>query len=416
MKNEISILTVGDELLIGQVVDTNAAFMARQLNLQGLEVRRQLTVADTLEAIPAALDVAFRDTSVVLMTGGLGPTRDDVTKKALAAYFGTDMVFDEPTWERIQRLFERWGRSTTPAHREQCYMPANAMLLPNKMGTAPGMWIEQEGRILVSMPGVPYEMEYLLMNEVLPRLRQSLSVRPIIHRTLLTVGEGESRLAARIEDIEDSLPAHLKLAYLPNLGRVRIRITGRGDDAGQLQQEVDAAAARIRERIGEFIYGEGEEDLSAKIGERLRAQSLTLGTAESCTGGYLAHLITAIPGSSDYFQGSVVSYSNEIKEKLLHVNPDTLQRHGAVSEETVREMVYGARLALNVDVAVAISGIAGPGGGTPGKPVGTIWLAVGNRDRTEAYLLRAGKDREKNIQYAAMHALGRLWRFLGEEE
>lgn len=409
---KITIITIGDELLIGQVVDTNSAFMARELNLHGMEVFRQMTIADTLEEINEGLTQALAHSDVVLMTGGLGPTKDDVTKKAIAEYFDVGMTFSEVTWERIQRFFKRFGRETTPAHREQCYMPANAELLTNKMGTAPGMWMEEEGKIVVSMPGVPYEMEYLLTNEVIPRLRERHELRPIAHRTILTIGEGESRLAAKIEDLEDQLPAHIQLAYLPNLGQVRLRLTGRGDNQEQLERDLQIHGDLIRERLREFVYGEGSTSIEAVLGEDLKAQGLTLATAESCTGGYIAHRITSVPGSSAYFQGSIIAYANQVKEQLLDVSPDTLASEGAVSEATVREMVSGVIDRLGVDVAIAVSGIAGPGGGTPDKPVGTIWIAVGNQDHTETLRIHGSKDRDKNIRYTASRALGLMWKFL----
>ncbi len=412
--NKVTIITIGDELLIGQVVDTNAAFMARQLNLEGIEVHRKITTSDELAHIQAHLQQALADSDAVLMTGGLGPTKDDITKKALADFFGVGMRFDEPTWNRIRRLFERWGRSTTEAHREQCYMPENAELLHNKMGTAPGMWFEQGNKIVVSMPGVPYEMEYLMLNEVLPRLRQKMNVRPIVHRTLLTAGEGESRLADRIAGIVDEFPEHLKMAYLPNLGQVRLRLTGRGDNEAALRADVQAYGDEIKAIIPEFVFGEGEQKLEAVIGDLLKERGQNLATAESCTGGYLAHRITAIAGSSAYYQGSIVAYDNDIKESLLRVKHDTLVTHGAVSEATVREMADGILELLDVDVAVAISGIAGPDGGTTEKPVGTIWMAVTDGHAVETMLLHTGKDRGKNIEYAASRALSMLWRFLVE--
>ncbi|MEM1216119.1 MAG: competence/damage-inducible protein A [Bacteroidota bacterium] len=410
--SKISIITIGDELLIGQVVDTNSAWMAQALNQNGMEVFRQLTISDTLAEIQHALQTGLQHSDVLLLTGGLGPTKDDVTKKAIADFFGVEMVFSDYTWERIERFFQRLGRETTPAHREQCYMPANATLLTNKMGTAPGMWMEHEGKIVVSMPGVPYEMKYLLEHEVIPRLLERLDVTPIAHRTLLTVGEGESRLAALIEDLEGALPPHIKLAYLPSLGRVRLRLTGRHADATQLATELQTHGDAIRDRLRAYIFGEGTLPLAAVVGEQLKARQLTLGTAESCTGGFIAHQITLIPGSSAYFQGSIVAYDNRIKESLLGVPTETLATQGAVSEATVIAMVQGALQTLGVDLAIAVSGIAGPGGGTPDKPVGTIWIAVGNAERVETFLLNGTKDRAKNIQYTANRALGLLWRFL----
>lgn len=409
---KITTLLIGDELLIGQVIDTNSAFMGRELNLYGMELHRKVTVGDELPDIDQALRAAVADSDVVLMTGGLGPTRDDVTKKALANYFGVGMVFSDATWERMERFFNHLGRSTDAAHREQCYMPANAEILTNKMGTAPGMWMEQDGKIVVSMPGVPYEMEYLMTHEVIPRLRNRFALPAIAHRTLLTVGEGESRLAVQIEDLENQFPDFLKLAYLPNLGQVRLRLTGRHHDAALLDAALKTHGDAIRQRVAQFVYAEGDTSLEAEVGRQLQARQWTMATAESCTGGLVAHKITTVPGASAYFMGSIVAYDNRIKEQLLGVRTTTLQQFGAVSEQTVQEMVAGARAALQTDVAVAISGIAGPTGGTPDKPVGTIWIAVGDAHRTTTLLIKGTKDRDKNIQYATARALGLVLTFL----
>ena len=411
---KVHILTIGDEILIGQIVDTNAAWMSRRLNLQGAQVTGKSSVGDDLEDIQEGLRNALAKADAVLITGGLGPTKDDITKKALADFFGVDLVFHEATWERIQKLFENWGRSTTPAHRQQCFMPANAQLLHNKMGTAPGMWFEHEGKVVVSMPGIPYEMEYLMQHEVLPRLAGHFPGRPIAHRTILTVGEGESRIAARIEAFEEQLPPGFKLAYLPNLGKVRLRLTGTGADQDALERELDRKAEELEALIPELVFGRGEDQLEAVIGRMLRERNLTLGTAESCTGGLIAHRITTIPGSSDYFMGSVVSYSNDIKRGLLGVRAETLEQNGAVSEETVREMVIGGLERLGVDIVVAVSGIAGPGGGTPDKPVGTVWMAAGTKEHIKTEKWQIGKDRLKNIEYSAVQALNLVRRLLLE--
>ena len=413
----VQIITIGDEILIGQIVDTNSAWMAELLNSNGASITKIYSVSDTSQAIQSSLSNALEseDCDVVLLTGGLGPTKDDITKKALAELFDTELVFHEATYERILSLFKRWNRPTTPAHREQCYMPAKATILRNKMGTAPGMWFEEGGKVIVSMPGVPYEMKYLMEYEVVPRLVQLFPVKQVVHQTILTAGEGESRIAARIEDIENGLPAHIKLAYLPNLGKVRLRFSGIGTDKEALEAEIAAKVKAVEDRIPELIFGYGTDTLEARIGVMLKELGKTLGTAESCTGGYLAHRITLVPGSSAYFKGSVIAYSNEIKEKLLGVAPETLEQFGAVSEQTVREMVQGTLDLLQVDLAIAISGIAGPTGGSPEKPVGTIWLAVGDRGQITTHLLHAGKDREKNIQYSTAHALNFIRRFLLEQ-
>lgn len=412
---KVHLITVGDEILIGQVVDTNSAWMAQQLNLIGAQVIQIDSVSDDHQAIQDALRRATQSADLVLMTGGLGPTKDDITKKAIADFMGVEMVFHQPTYDRILRIFERLGRSTTPAHKAQCFMPSNAVLLTNKMGSAPGMWFELEDAILVSMPGVPYEMKYLMEHEVLPKLKNHFKLRPIFHRTILTVGEGESRLAARIEDIEDSLPAHIKLAFLPGLGMVRLRLSGSAENENKLKSELDGYVKQIEQRIPELIFGYEKESLEAVVGKHLIAKNLTLATAESCTGGYLAHQITSIPGSSAYFMGSIIAYSNEVKMQQLGVQADTLEQYGAVSEQTVREMVAGALQALKTDLAIAVSGIAGPGGGTPDKPVGTVWLAIGNSEKTITNKLQLGKDRLKNIEYSAGQALNMIRMFVQKE-
>ncbi|MEZ4992019.1 MAG: competence/damage-inducible protein A [Saprospiraceae bacterium] len=408
----VHIITIGDEILIGQIVDTNSAWMATELNLVGAAVTGITTVGDGGDEIHSALAQAMSAADVVLMTGGLGPTKDDITKKTIADFFSVELAFHEPTYKRLENFFDRLGRKPTESHRAQCLLPENAEILVNKMGTAPGMWFNHQGKIIVSMPGVPYEMKYLMSKEVIPKLLTVFPGRPIFHRTVMTAGAGESQIAERLNDIESSLPPHLKLAYLPNLGFVRVRVSGSGPDAGQLQAEIEGQANRIREQLGDLVYGQDDELLEAVIGNLLREHQLTISTAESCTGGFVAHLITSIAGSSDYFKGSIVAYANEIKEAVLGVRPETLMTHGAVSEATVREMVNGALRVMKTDLAIAISGIAGPGGGTPEKPVGTIWMAVGNGEETETFKLQAGKDRSKNIEYASNYALNFVRKFV----
>ena len=357
---KVHILTVGDEILIGQIVDTNSAWMAQQLNAIGAKVTGITSVEDTRESITTGLKQALQEVDAVLMTGGLGPTKDDITKKTIADFFGVNMYFDESSYNRLQRLFERFGIEPNESHRVQCYMPTNANLLINKMGTAPGMWFDHEDKVIISMPGVPYEMKYLMEYEVLPKLKARFPMMPIQHRTIMTVGAGESMIAERIASVEEGLPAHIKLAFLPNLGQVRLRLSGRGGDEATLSQELDRWVKEIEELIPELIYGYDEHKLQAAVGDLLKERSLTLSTAESCTGGYLAHLITSISGSSAYFQGSVIAYANEVKTKQLGVSSSTLEEHGAVSEETVKEMVQGLLGLLETDIGIAISGIAGP--------------------------------------------------------
>ncbi len=401
----VHIITIGDEILIGQITDTNSAWMAQQLNLQGARIVGMTSISDGMEDIINTLARATKQADVVLLTGGLGPTKDDITKKAIAKFYETGFVFSQETYDRIVGFFERLGRSTTEAHRQQCFMPQNAKLLTNKMGTAPGMWFDENDTVVVSMPGVPYEMKYLMEHEVLPRLTERFPMQAIAHRTIQTIGEGESRIAARIEAFENKLPEHIKLAYLPNLGRVRLRLSGSGTDQAALEQELDALVAELVPQIEELVFGYETDSIEAVIGQLLKERGLTLATAESCTGGHLAHQITAISGASAYFMGSIVAYDNAVKENLLGVQSATLAEHGAVSEACVREMAEGVRERLQTDIGVSISGIAGPTGGTSDKPVGTIWMAISDGKRTVTRKLQLGKKRVLNIKYTSNQAL-----------
>jgi len=406
------ILTIGDELLIGQTIDTNSAWMGRELNKLGIHIEEKIAIQDTKEGIISGIDRAMSKGDIILITGGLGPTRDDITKKVMADHFGMKMRFDEPTWERIEGLFARWGRATTPAHKEQCYMPDGAQILENKMGTAPGMLFEVDGKILISMPGVPYEMKYIMEHSVLPMIKGKYTGQSIVHHTILTAGEGESRIAVQIQDILDSFPEHISIAYLPNLGTVKLRLSSKGSDEESLLTEVKIYATQIENVLGDIVFGHDNESLASVIGKIALEKKLKIGTAESCTGGLVASKIVTVPGSSAYFEGSVVTYSYNLKETLLNVNKETLNTVGAVSEETVRQMVTGAIEHLGVDVAVAISGIAGPSGGTEDKPVGTVWIACGNKKETVTLRIQAGKDRQKNIAYASNYAMNVLRKFL----
>lgn len=412
------LLTIGDEILIGQIVDTNTAWMSRALNQAGIAVNGKSSVGDTREAILGGVAHAAAAADVVIMTGGLGPTKDDITKKTLAELFGSEMAFHEATHQRIAGYFEKINRPLPPAMRDQATLPLKATILENKVGTAPGMWFEADGKVYISLPGVPFEMEYLMEQEVIPRLRTHFQVRPIAHRTLLTVGEGESNIAKRIEAFEDALPLHIKLAYLPALGQVRLRLSATwpgalvADAQEKLEAELDQYRDQLAAQIPEWLYGFEDDSLERVVGRLLLAQNKQLGTAESCTGGYIAHLITSVPGASNYFQGAAVTYSNTQKMKVLGVQAETLDTHGAVSEATVREMATGALEALGADVTLAISGIAGPDGGSAEKPVGTVWIAVADRNRCVAFKTVFGRDRMKNIQLSATWALNTLRKFL----
>jgi nicotinamide-nucleotide amidase len=399
------IISIGDELLIGQVINTNASWMAQQLQEIGIPVKQVSAIADDAEDIRKALDLAFSRADVILLTGGLGPTRDDITKHTLCKYFNTHLVFHEPSFENILRLFGARGVTVSAVNRRQAEVPANCTPLLNIHGTAPGMWFEKDKKILVSLPGVPFEMEALMEKEILPRLAKEDNHRIIVHKTILTQGIGESALAGIIQEWEDQLPGNMKLAYLPQPGQVRLRITAYGASREKTNAEADEQVEILKGLIPDLIYGFGNDTMEEVAGRLLKEKHLTLCTAESCTGGYLAHMITTVSGSSEYYTGSVIAYSNRIKQEFLGVSEKSLVTFGAVSEQVVREMAEGARKRMNTDIAVAISGIAGPDGGTIEKPVGTVWIAVATTSGTMAKKFMFGEHRGRNIRKAALAAL-----------
>lgn len=409
---DVEIMTIGDELLYGQVVDTNSAFMGQELAKIGLRVRQISSVSDRAEEIVTALDQARQRARVVLITGGLGPTKDDLTKHVLARYFHSELVMHEPTLEHVTEFFRKYNRPMLDVNRQQALVPAACEVLFNAVGTAPGMWFEDQGTVFVSMPGVPFEMKKLMLDHVLPRLQSRFELAPIEHVVVMTVGLGESFLAEKIADWENALPANFKLAYLPSLGSVRLRLTGTQDGLPDLRPRMLARLPALRASIGDYIFAEEETTLEAAIGQLLLSQNLTLGTAESCTGGQVAQRLTRVAGASAYFLGGVVAYSNALKTQLLGVRDETLAAHGAVSEATVREMAEGARARLGVAVAVATSGIAGPGGGTPAKPVGTMWLACATPQGTVTRQINFDRGRDLNVSYTAQSALALLWQQL----
>jgi nicotinamide-nucleotide amidase len=407
-----SIITIGDELLIGQVVDTNSAWMAQELNKNGIWVGHRVAVGDVREDIRSALDEESGRSRIILITGGLGPTADDITKPLLSEYFGGKLVVDEGALANVKKIFERLQRPMIERNLGQAEVPDVCTVIPNKRGTAPGMWFEKDDCIFVSMPGVPHEMKGMMTDTVIPALRQHFRLPFIAHRTLLTAGIGESFLADHIRDFEDALPSSIKLAYLPNYGMVRLRLTIWGDDPDSLNTVLQRQFETLKRLTSEWMVADEDITLQEAIGRLLKQRGKTLGTAESCTGGYIAHLITSIAGSSHYFNGSIVSYSNEIKEKILQVSVDTIQRSGAVSEETVRQMVKGALTALGTDYVVATSGIMGPGGGSTEKPVGTVWVAVGDHQNIAAQKFFFRFDRQRNIELTATNALNYLRKFI----
>lgn len=402
----VTIINIGDELLIGQVVNTNASTMSRLLTAAGMDVKKTLVVGDVYKDIWVAVDEALRDSDAVLVTGGLGPTKDDITKKLLCEYFDSELVESQMALDNVRRIFESRGYELTPVNRAQALVPKCCEVLNNDLGTAPCMWFSHESKVLVSLPGVPFEMEWLMRNRVILKLQETFKTDIITTKNILVQGIGESFLSDLIEPWELSLPENIKLAYLPVAGLTKLRLTVHGSyDPTILKGLYDLA--------GQYIVGEDCETLDELVHKTLTGRGLTLATAESCTGGNIARLLTAQAGASAYYKGGIVAYSNEVKESVLGVKHSTLEAHGAVSEETVREMVEGVRQRLGADLAIATTGVAGPDGGTPEKPVGTVWIAVADATHTEAKLLQFGANRrQQNIDRSTNQAFAMLIRLI----
>ncbi len=411
------IITIGDELLIGQVTDTNSGWIARFLAPLGISVVGKMAVSDQPADIVSALDYASNRADLIVITGGLGPTKDDLTVAVLAKYFGTELVFNEGAYAKMKANLERYQVEVSESHRQQSYLPASAMLLDNELGTAPGMWFEQRDKVYVSIPGVPREMKVIMKNEVLPRLLVKTGDKHLLHQTILMAGIPESLLSEKLEGVEKEIPPFLSLAYLPKLGNIRLRISGIHDDKAILAQAVEELHKKIIATVGDYVVAEKDMDFAQAIGELLIKKNATLATAESCTGGNIAHLLTLNSGSSAYFKGTVVAYANEVKEQVLGVSHDTLKKYGAVSEQTAIEMAKGVRKVVETDFGVATTGIAGPTGGSPEKPVGTIWLAVASKDKVVTKKLQLGNNRLINIEFSSVLALNLLRKvFLMEKE
>jgi nicotinamide-nucleotide amidase len=409
----IEIINIGDELLIGQVINTNAAWMAEQLNLSGFRVFQFTVISDSRRHILEALAGSEKRAEVVLISGGIGPTKDDLTKHTLCEFFSTRLVFNQEAYLDIEELFARRGYQVTELNRQQAELPENCTGIPNKLGTARGMWFEKSrpgggATIFVSLPGVPFEMKEMMTNYIIPRLKETFRAPNIYHKTLLTQGIGESFLATGIESWENALPSNVKLAYLPQPGIVRLRLTGEGENKELLHQQVDVEIAKLQELVKDYFFGYDDETLEMIVGRLLTENHATLATAESCTGGSIAQLITSIPGSSAYFLGSVVAYANAIKENILGVSVETLEKYGAVSEQAVTEMAVSIQAKFNAGYAIATSGIAGPGGGTPEKPVGTTWIAIAAPDEVFARRYLFGDSRDRNIRRTSLQALSLL--------
>jgi nicotinamide-nucleotide amidase len=409
------VITIGDEILYGQITDTNTQWISSEIDKIGIKTIRKTSIGDNKQEILDILNESLTRANVLLITGGLGPTKDDITKNAIAEFLNDKLVINEHAEAFVKDFFEKRGREFTEINRQQAALPSKCTYLHNATGTAPGMWFDVNGRIIVSMPGVPVEMKYLMTEEVIPRLKKYFETPIIVHRVIRTIGIGESFLAEKIETWEDSLPEQIKLAYLPSFGQVKLRLTGFGNNIEKLNEEIEIEVIKLKALIEEFIFSTQNEDLEQAIGTMLLNTKTTLGLAESCTGGHLSHIITAIAGSSAYYLGGVVSYSNEAKMNVLKVKQETLTNFGAVSEQTVCEMAEGVRKIMNSTYAIATSGIAGPGGGTPDKPVGTVWIAVTDGEKTIARKLTLGNQRVVNIQYSSWAALNLLRKFINKK-
>lgn len=402
------IITIGDEILIGQITDTNSQWIGSELSKIGIQVVRKTSIGDVKEDITEALRDAESRADLIVITGGLGPTKDDITKHTLAKFFGCELAFHEKALLDLTVFFEQRGKELTETNRQQAMLPTACTYLQNTCGTAPGMWFERNGKAFVSMPGVPFEMKELVKNEVLPRSKKKFDCPVIVHKLIRTIGIGESYLSDLIQEWESSLPAHMKLAYLPSLGDLKLRLSCSGPDAEELNKEANALLEKLLPLIDKFVFGFNELPLEEILGRHLKQRGITLSTAESCTGGYLSSLITSVPGSSDYYKGSVVAYHNDVKIRELGVSVDTIQTHGAVSEETVRKMAESVRLKMNTDIGLSVSGIAGPGGGTAEKPVGTVWIAYADEKKVVSKKLQLGTMRANNIRlssYALMNLM-----------
>jgi nicotinamide-nucleotide amidase len=407
---QAEIIAIGDEILIGQTVDTNSTFTAKILNSVGIQVYQKKVIADGKTQIKDALDALHPKTRLVFLTGGLGPTKDDITKHTLLEYFGGTLVLNQTVLDNVKNLFASFGKEPKKSNESQAYVPSSCRVVLNDMGTAPGMHFQKDGVHFFSTPGVPYETKHLVKDKILPWLEKNVPVGTIFHKSLLTQGVPESYLADRLEEWENSLPATVKLAYLPSPGMVRLRLSGYTDHREKSKVLVQQQLPALRRLLGRDVFGEDEDTLPQVLQALMLDAQCTLATSESCTGGNIARLLTEVAGSSGYYSGGFVNYSNASKQNLVGVKASTLQNFGAVSEETIKELAVGAREKLDSDYAVATSGVAGPSGGSPEKPVGTVWIAVASRHRIKAQVFRFGNNRLRNVQRASLMAMDILRR------
>jgi len=405
---QAEIITIGDELLIGQVVNTNSAWLGSTLGDDGIKVIQITSVQDHAAQIVQAVNDALSRADIVLMTGGLGPTKDDITKKTLAEMFGMKLVRNEQVYEMVGKQLALRGIAFTELNQGQALVPDGCTVLPNRNGTAPGMWFERDGKVLISMPGVPFEMKALVKDEVLPRLRKHFALDANVHRTIITFGLAESILADTIASWEEALPPYLHLAYLPSALCIRLRLSAYEIDRQKAEQEIESQIGKLSKVIPHYIIGSEDDSLESVTGALLKTRGETLATAESCTGGNIAHRFTAMPGASEYFKGGVVAYSNEVKIALLGVDPESLNRYGAVSQSVAEQMAEGVRRATGATYGISTTGIAGPTGGTPEKPVGTVWMAVATPNGVFSRRMVFGSVRSQNIERASSNCINLL--------
>jgi nicotinamide-nucleotide amidase len=412
IKSDATIITIGNELLIGQTIDTNSAWMAQELNKIGVWVHRRIAIGDVWKDIWQSLEEESKLSDIILITGGLGPTADDITKPLLSQYFGGKLVVDPDALANVKHIFEVYlKKPMLERNLKQAEVPDVCTVIQNKRGTAPGMWFEKNGKIFVSMPGVPHEMKGMMVNYVIPELQDRLKLPPIVHRTLVTAGIGESFLAERISEFESTLPSNITLAYLPNYGMVKLRLSSRGNNPAMVAK-LEAEFDMLKQLIADVMVVDEDKSIQQVVADILVKNQQTLSTAESCTGGIIAQLITSIPGSSKFYRGGVVTYSNDLKEKLVGVRRETLEKYGAVSRETVIEMAEGILRQCNSDFAIATSGIMGPDGGTPEKPTGTVWVGLASRNESEAHPYQFRFDRQRNTELTAAYGLNSLRKFI----
>ena len=402
------IITIGDEILIGQIIDTNSAWIAARLGEIGVSIRRKYSIGDRREEIISAVEESLTKAEVTVITGGLGPTKDDITKRVLAEIFHSQLICDKETYERVERMMAARGIAFNDLNKGQAMVPECCTVLPNHKGTAPGMWFEHEGRVVVSLPGVPFEMEGLMVESVLPRIKKHFALASVVHRTAITYGLAESMMAELIAPWEDALPPHLHLAYLPSPSQLRLRLSAYDVEQAVAEKEIQEQFAKLLPILGDYFVGWGDTTVQSAVAEMLVQRGETLASAESCTGGVIASKFTAMSGASEYFWGGVVSYDNSVKENVLGVSRHNLETYGAVSEQVARQMAEGVRRLCGTTYGVSTTGIAGPTGGTPDKPVGTVWMAVATPTHTIAKCVQHGKVRAVNIERAASAAINML--------